>query len=225
MSLEQKCSELKKDVVQFAEEVRRSGFVKAWHSKAVTDGGVLTKRFAKGTGTNDPPVPSIDGVRDAITERFAESLSRGNKVVRNDLLNDEIFVAGLARIITNEPGTGHDLLTAIEEEGRSHPTHNAGVDTQAATVEDFKANLARPMTGDFGRAKEVMHYGKLLAQGYQLRSPVGISEGQSFFAFAIKKSDAQENEWSIRKAAHLGGRMEPEKVKLGRRMSQSEIHR
>jgi hypothetical protein len=210
----------KNSVGEGMQKIRCSHCRKLWEQDLMLSG-----ELAKGTGVNTPRIASIDDKRDEIAELLAESVSRGDKVVRNAMLGDETFVDGLRRITTNEPGTGHDLLTAIEEEGRSHPTRNEGVDTGAATVEDFKDALAHPKTPNFARAKDVMHYAKLLAQGYRLRSPVGISEGQSFFALAIKKSDAQEKEWSIRKAAHLDGRMEPEKVKLGRRMHPGEILR
>ena len=193
------------------------------HKADEEEGDILQKgmRFAKGTAANDPPVPSIDGVRDNTAELFAESVSRGNKQVRADMMNDEAFVEGLAYTRTNQPGVWNDLLTLVREEASAHPNHNEGVATGAATVEDFKANLGHPMSGDFGRAKEIMRHAKMLADAYRINSPIGISEGRGFFA--VKKSDTPAEDWNIRKAD--GSNLDPKTVKLGRRMSQSEILR
>lgn len=232
MSLEQRCSELKKDVVQFAEEVRRSGFVKPWHTKTVTDGGVLTKRFAKGTAANDPPNQWIDGVRELIDRLNAAAIIRANEDVRSALLRDAGFLA-LMRQMEKDPSLRDALVASIQ---RAERVAGGPEEPEAEEpVEPFDHQA-------FAEAKE---RGRRLHLGREaMKMPVVIKRfieniqaiaddlaagGKGVSASDVAKMtegtrpDTPAEDWGLRKAD--GSNLDPKTVKLGRRMNQSEILR
>ena len=86
-----------------------------------TDAGTLQKseiRYAKGTAANNPPVPSIDGVRTLLEELIAESVARARADVRSAMLRSPLFLT-LMREAEKDPMVQRVLIESILEAERT----------------------------------------------------------------------------------------------------------
>jgi hypothetical protein len=81
----------------------------------------LEKNFgvvSKATGANDPPVPSIDGVRELLDRLNAAAIIRASEDVRSALLRDAGFLA-LMRGLQKEPTLREALIESIQRAERT----------------------------------------------------------------------------------------------------------